>query len=769
MNMSSVSSLVSLLSVVMDEEGGAGLEGDAEGGWKRRRSARPRSLLLDQQIEALSGYIHELYAEFTSDETAAAAATATAKGGGGSTAGREESALAEVMSPAVGAVIADADDDDDEDSDAEAEVDYLSSIFPNWTVGRLLGSGTSGMVFEAMHPSTMKPLFAIKKERIVNSHPWLPMPTLFSTIVKVLRLADHPNVMRFYGVESVGDEMYIFMEFCAGGSLGDVIYHRGGEDEGLKPGIRDVKLVKKWIRMALEGLRYCHRHNIVHRDLKPGNLLIAEDGTLKIGDFGGAKVHQTCCDQPHLTQMFGSPSYMAPEIITSSAEGPKGAQDIWSLGCCLFEMVLGKPPWYQLDNVFALYYLMGSWAKRAEALQTEVGGGMKRGGCEKHAGAYAEQAARMEGRWGVGAFGGASVWGGKVGGGDDEEDGEESENERIRDSDLTDSDFSDESDSEAEEEERMSVKDRPSSVATEGGLSKRGSAMSIKSRVASVKGMSLAVLMEDWDAEEDEGDEGLYELTRSLHATFEDEGYVDDEDLDLDNSEEGYDGEEDDAFEGDADPIMSAFYLSRVESRSSLERSADNSGDNSGSSLPTSPRDELDRLLASRRKMRRDEKRVEDAARAAVEPSASATAKTLTGNRPESILSSVTNSTTSKTTHSNPSTVSSSTPTPSRASDAVSSSHGAPSSSSHHRHHRHRRHYRKRPSLATTQALPKPLPVPGGKVAKREREAILESAGTSACMLSAQDCLMRSKALSNPLMTIALESGLFGYEALDFL
>ncbi|KAJ3112563.1 Suppressor of Sensor Kinase (SLN1) [Phlyctochytrium bullatum] len=513
---------------------------------------RPRSILLDQHIAALGGFIHELYSEFTEEGPLPSAGTAGPSGEGKKKTGagrrragserkgeeeeggegrrdedgaekdgegstgrarkRRRSAAAgdgwvegqeksndrgeatdmdgvssthgktgpdemehdtDAHDPAEtdnleyeGAEDGGGGDSEAEEEarEAEAEVDYLSSIFPNWTVGRLLGTGATGMVFEAVHSETLEPLFAIKKTRVVNTHPWLPMPKLFSTIVKVLRLADHPNVLKYYGVEQVGEDMYVFMEYCGGGSIRDRIYSphlfakkekenglvggdapgaggAGGTEAAVSgppvPGIRDEKLIRRWMRMILEGLRYIHKHDIVHRDLKPGNLLILDSGLVKIADFGGSKIQQRCCDQPHLTQMFGSPSYMAPEIITSSAEGPKGAQDIWSLGCCLFEMVLGKPPWYQLDNVYALYYLMGTYAKRAESLQTEgapgsagigasagglAGGAVsaagteayRRGGCERHAAVYAEVAARMEQgsghpRWGV--HEGPGVWG----------------------------------------------------------------------------------------------------------------------------------------------------------------------------------------------------------------------------------------------------------------------------------------------------------------------------------------------------------------------
>ncbi|KAI8854906.1 kinase-like domain-containing protein [Chytridium lagenaria] len=174
-----------------------------------------------------------------------------------------------------------------------------------------------------------------------------------------MRLVDHPNVVRYYGVESLDGDMFVFLEYAGGGSLHERIY------DGK---VGDDFQTQFWMRQTGEALRFLHRHDIVHRDLKPGNLLL-KNNMIKIGDFGGAKIHQRCCDSPHLTQVFGSPSYMAPEVITKSPmQGHKGGQDVWSLGCCLYEMILAKPPWHHLDNVFALYFHVGTWAAKNEGM-----------------------------------------------------------------------------------------------------------------------------------------------------------------------------------------------------------------------------------------------------------------------------------------------------------------------------------------------------------------------------------------------------------------
>ena len=98
------------------------------------------------------------------------------------------------------------------------------------------------------------------------------------------------------------------------------------------------------------------------------------NGVVKLADFGAAKLWYQCGDKQNVdSSMSGSPCYLAPEVITNTQElGPKGARDIWALGCFLYEMVLGKEPWHELDNIWSLYYIMGLWAKRARDFKSET-------------------------------------------------------------------------------------------------------------------------------------------------------------------------------------------------------------------------------------------------------------------------------------------------------------------------------------------------------------------------------------------------------------
>src|SRR5262249_55284606 len=112
----------------------------------------------------------------------------------------------------------------------------------------------------------------------------------------------------------------------------------------------------RMVRLLAEAVQYAHKHGIVHRDLKPANVLVAADGTLKITDFGLAKlqghsVHtQSGC-------ILGTPSYMAPEQAEGKIDRVGPLSDVYALGAILYEMLTGVPPfkgsstWETLEQV----------------------------------------------------------------------------------------------------------------------------------------------------------------------------------------------------------------------------------------------------------------------------------------------------------------------------------------------------------------------------------------------------------------------------------
>lgn len=263
-------------------------------------------------------------------------------------------------------------------NEADRSLTFLSSSATNitmrWQQGQFVGGGTFGSVYAALNLDTGT-LMAVKEIRLQD-------PQLIPTIVKqigdemgVLAVLDHPNIVSYYGIEVHRDKVYIFMEYCSGGSVAGLLEHGRIEDE---------TVIMVYALQMLEGLAYLHSAHIVHRDIKPENVLLDHNGVIKYVDFGAAKIiarqGQTMMApepreranaegghianngavprQPQKT-MTGTPMYMSPEVIRG--DGPatsrfSGAADIWSLGCVILEMATGRRPWSTLDNEWAIMY-----------------------------------------------------------------------------------------------------------------------------------------------------------------------------------------------------------------------------------------------------------------------------------------------------------------------------------------------------------------------------------------------------------------------------
>lgn len=264
-------------------------------------------------------------------------------------------------------------------NEADRSLTFLSSSATNitmrWQQGQFVGGGTFGSVYAALNLDTGT-LMAVKEIRLQD-------PQLIPTIVKqigdemgVLAVLDHPNIVSYYGIEVHRDKVYIFMEYCSGGSVAGLLEHGRIEDE---------TVIMVYTLQMLEGLAYLHQAHIVHRDIKPENVLLDHNGVIKYVDFGAAKIiarqGQTMMGPPEPVQranaegghmannaavprqqqktMTGTPMYMSPEVIRGDAPATSrfsGAADIWSLGCVILEMATGRRPWSTLDNEWAIMY-----------------------------------------------------------------------------------------------------------------------------------------------------------------------------------------------------------------------------------------------------------------------------------------------------------------------------------------------------------------------------------------------------------------------------
>ncbi|KAL1647486.1 Suppressor of Sensor Kinase (SLN1) [Didymella pomorum] len=247
----------------------------------------------------------------------------------------------------------------EDSNEADRALTYLSSSATNvtlrWQQGQFVGGGTFGSVYAAMNLDSGH-LMAVKEIRLQD--PQL-IPTIVAQIkdeMGVLQVLDHPNIVSYYGIEPHRDKVYIFMEYCSGGSLAGLLEHGRIEDE---------TVIMVYALQMLEGLAYLHDARVVHRDIKPENILLDHNGVIKFVDFGAAKViarqgRTLAVDNGTRREkqgsMTGTPMYMSPEVIKGGSTGRHGAVDIWSLGCVILEMATGRRPWASMDNEWAIMY-----------------------------------------------------------------------------------------------------------------------------------------------------------------------------------------------------------------------------------------------------------------------------------------------------------------------------------------------------------------------------------------------------------------------------
>ncbi|TCD70635.1 Suppressor of Sensor Kinase (SLN1) [Steccherinum ochraceum] len=244
-----------------------------------------------------------------------------------------------------------------------------SNISIRWQQGRFIGAGSFGSVYLAVNLDSGS-LMAVKEIRFQEV---AGLSTLYSQIkdeLSVMEMLHHPNVVEYYGIEVHRDKVYIFEEYCQGGSLAALLEHGRIEDEGI---------IQVYTMQLLEGLAYLHSKGVLHRDIKPDNILLDHMGVIKYVDFGAAKIlarnQRTIQRSRRATDvgqqapgvkapitnnsLTGTPMYMSPEVIRNNTHGRMGAMDVWSLGCVVLECATGRKPWSNVDNEWAIMFRIG--------------------------------------------------------------------------------------------------------------------------------------------------------------------------------------------------------------------------------------------------------------------------------------------------------------------------------------------------------------------------------------------------------------------------
>ncbi|OPJ86623.1 hypothetical protein AV530_006755 [Patagioenas fasciata monilis] len=212
--------------------------------------------------------------------------------------------------------------------------------------GRFLGEGTFGCCYQLTEVTSGRVYAAkvIPRARL----------TMVGTRDRVERERElqgrlcHRHIVRLHGHFTDCSHVYLLLELCSRGSLADILRVRGRLTE---------PEVRYYLRQIISGLRYLHGHGVVHRDLKPSNFLVTEKMQVKIGDLGLAR--REAPRGRRWGALCGTPGYLAPEVLDRRGHGAPA--DVWALGCAVYAMLTGSPPFEAAERQELFRRIRAAW------------------------------------------------------------------------------------------------------------------------------------------------------------------------------------------------------------------------------------------------------------------------------------------------------------------------------------------------------------------------------------------------------------------------
>ncbi|RYP21511.1 hypothetical protein DL767_009245 [Monosporascus sp. MG133] len=280
---------------------------------------------------------------------------------------RQQSYFDEMSTQGSGSIkdIARALGEDGEDEDEELKSFLAGESWDDnkWMKGALIGQGSFGSVYLALHAITGE-LLAVKQVEApspgANSQSDARKKSMIDALkreISLLRDLRHANIVQYLGCSSSAEHLNIFLEYVPGGSVQTMLNSYGALPE---------PLVRSFVRQILNGLSYLHNRDIIHRDIKGANILVDNKGTIKISDFGISKkleasnILSGANNNKHRPSLQGSVFWMAPEVVKQTSYTRKA--DIWSLGCLVVEMMTGTHPFPDCSQLQAIFKIGGGKA-----------------------------------------------------------------------------------------------------------------------------------------------------------------------------------------------------------------------------------------------------------------------------------------------------------------------------------------------------------------------------------------------------------------------
>ncbi|MGH2387171.1 MAG: serine/threonine-protein kinase, partial [Chloroflexota bacterium] len=205
------------------------------------------------------------------------------------------------------------------------------NMIAGYRIGRQIGSGATGLVFEARDPALDRtvaikilPILVLDQEAVER----------FRRETQVLAQLRHPHILSVFAGGVAQGVAYLVTEFAAGGTLA----------ETAAEGPLSHQEALRYLRSVAEALDYIHCNGIVHRDVKPQNILLDASGNSLLADFGVARVRGGRGTLTGTGELLGTPAYMAPEYVQGTPVGP--ATDCYALAVVAYELLVGQLPYH---------------------------------------------------------------------------------------------------------------------------------------------------------------------------------------------------------------------------------------------------------------------------------------------------------------------------------------------------------------------------------------------------------------------------------------
>lgn len=217
----------------------------------------------------------------------------------------------------------------------------------SWTPGEIVYEGSESVIYKALNQKTGQIFIA---KRFIDQK----SKNNFDNEVFISNQITHKNIIKYIGTDQIINVPFIYLEYISGGNLKHLVDLYGPLNECL---------IRHYLIQILEGLAYLHSKKIMHRDIKCSNILVNDDGIIKICDFGvsAQNLNSDISDDCFISNLKGTLPWCAPEVICQKTYGLKA--DIWSLGCSVIEMG-GMLPWGKIfENSFQCMNLIGKTDK----------------------------------------------------------------------------------------------------------------------------------------------------------------------------------------------------------------------------------------------------------------------------------------------------------------------------------------------------------------------------------------------------------------------